>query len=599
MLSNLIEDAGLERICKKRMTSLLNDVIILFAGNSGDGIQFLGKKLSDTCTSSGNYISTFSDFTAEIRAGFSGVKIHISNKHISYTGEKYDVLVVMNAFLLKKNLKKLKVGGIIIADISGFNKNQLKLAGYLDLEYTLKKYKVFCLKISSSLYKRNIKINKKKSFLFKNMFVLGFLCWLYNLNFSKNVFFSKKENKYNLKILKSGYFFGKKKGFYTEKYRIFYYKKKSGRYRNINGNEGISLGMIAACKKANINMFYSWYPITPASEIFNNISKYGIKTFQAEDEISAITSAIGASYSGNLGVTGTSGPGMSLKQEGLGLCFMLELPLVVINVQRAGPSTGLPTKTEQSDLMQAFYGRHGECPIPILASKSPSNCFYISFIACKIAIEYMTPVIILSDGYLANSYETWKFPKGKDLKRIKVNYNYKNKKLPYERNKNGIRFWVPPGNRGYENLIGGLEKENLTGNVSSEEENHEFMIKNRQKKIKKLKNYLPLKKINIGKKKGKLLILSWGSTYGCITEAVKKLIRKGYSVSSMHIEYIYPFPNGMKDIIYNFDKILIPEINNGQLSNIIREKFLISPIALNKIMTFTVSDILNKVYQVL
>uniref|UniRef100_A0A1B6KY62 Pyruvate flavodoxin/ferredoxin oxidoreductase pyrimidine binding domain-containing protein n=1 Tax=Graphocephala atropunctata TaxID=36148 RepID=A0A1B6KY62_9HEMI len=367
------------------MTSLLNDVIILFAGNSGDGIQFLGKKLSDTCTSSGNYISTLSDFTAEIRAGFSGFKIHISNKHISYTGEKYDVLVVMNAFLLKKNLNKLKVGGIIIADISGFNKKQLKLAGYL--ENTLKKYKVFCLKISSYLYKRKININNKKCFLFKNMFVLGFLCWLYNFSIKKICFLSKKENilKYNLKILKFGYFFGKKKCFYTEKFRIFYYKNKSGRYRNINGNEGISLGMIAACKKANINMFYSWYPITPASEIFNNISKYGIgiKTFQAEDEISAITSAIGASYSGNLGVTGTSGPGMSLKQEGLGLCFMLELPLVVINVQRAGPSTGLPTKTEQSDLMQAFYGRHGECPIPILASKSPSNCFYISFIACN------------------------------------------------------------------------------------------------------------------------------------------------------------------------------------------------------------------------
>ncbi|RIU86185.1 2-oxoacid:acceptor oxidoreductase subunit alpha [Candidatus Karelsulcia muelleri] len=583
------------------MTSLLNDVIILFAGNSGDGIQFLGKKLSDTCTSSGNYISTLSDFTAEIRAGFSGFKIHISNKHISYTGEKYDVLVVMNAFLLKKNLNKLKVGGIIIADISGFNKKQLKLAGYL--ENSLKKYKVFCLKISSYLYKIKININNKKCFLFKNMFVLGFLCWLYNFSIKKNVFLSKKENilKYNLKILKFGYFFGKKKCFYTEKFRIFYYKKKSGRYRNINGNEGISLGMIAACKKANINMFYSWYPITPASAIFNNISKYGIKTFQAEDEISAITSAIGASYSGNLGVTGTSGPGMSLKQEGLGLCFMLELPLVVINVQRAGPSTGLPTKTEQSDLMQAFYGRHGECPIPILASKSPSNCFYISFIACKIAIEYMTPVIILSDGYLANSYETWKLPKGKDLNKIKVNYNYKNNKLPYERNKNGIRFWVPPGNIGYENIIGGLEKENLTGNVSSEEENHEFMVKNRHKKINKIKKYLPFKKINIGKKKGKLLILSWGSTYGCITEAVKKLIIKGYSVSSMHIEYIYPFPNGIKDIIYNFEKIMIPEINNGQLSNIIRDKFLIYPIALNKIkgITFTVSDIINKVYQVL
>lgn len=582
----------------------MNSLNILFAGNSGEGIQFLGKIFAYICTSLGNYISTFSDFPSEIRSpnnsksGISVFKIQISNKKISYIGDKYDVFIVMNAFSLKKYLNKLKIGGIIIADISGFNKKQLKLAGYVENPLKNKNYIFYNIKIINKL---NIKNN--------NMFILGFLCWFYNISINQiqnliKMKFFKKKIKINLILLKAGFFFGKKNFFLKEKKLKLISNLKLKNYININGNEGISLGLIAACKKANIKMFYSGYPITPASEIFSylsNIKINGIKTFQAEDEISAITSSIGASYSGHLGITGTSGPGMSLKQEGLGLCFMLELPLVVINVQRAGPSTGLPTKTEQSDLLQAFYGRHGECPIPILASKSPYNCFYISFIACKIAIEYMTPVIILSDGYIANCYETCKIPKEKNLNKIKINYKKNIIYYPYERNKNGVRYWVPPGNIGFENIIGGLEKKHLTGNVSTDKDNHEFMIKNRQNKINKIKKYLPIQKINIGQKKGKLLILSWGSTYGCITEAVKILIIKGYSVSSMHLEYIYPFPNGIKEIIYNFEKILIPEINNGQLINIIRNNFLIDPIALNKIkgIPFTISDIINKVYQLI
>ncbi|HEX3023609.1 MAG TPA: 2-oxoacid:acceptor oxidoreductase subunit alpha, partial [Chitinophagaceae bacterium] len=433
----------------------------------------------------------------------------------------------------------------------------------------------------------------------KNMFVLGFIYWMYNrsldttIDFLKDKF-GKKEIilQSNIKVLQAGYNYGDTTETFTSRYTIEKAKLPAGSYRNIMGNAALAMGLVAAGEKSGLKLFLGSYPITPATDILQDLSKYkafGVKTFQAEDEIAAISSAIGASYGGSLGITTTSGPGMALKTEAMGLAMMLEIPLVIVNIQRGGPSTGLPTKTEQSDLMQAYYGRNGECPIPVIASSTPSDCFDVAYEACRIAVQHMTPVILLSDGYIANGAEPWKYPVAADLQPIDIAFKTKLDEgeetfLPYKRDEKLVRPWAIPGTAGFEHRIGGLEKQDLTGAVSYDTDNHQFMIKTRQAKVDKIADYIPLQTIDSGAEKGKVLVLGWGSTYGAIKSAVLELQAEGHAVSHAHLRYIRPFPKNLGEIINNFDKVLIPEINNGQLIKIIRDQYLVDAKAFNKMM---------------
>ncbi|XOD68793.1 MAG: 2-oxoacid:acceptor oxidoreductase subunit alpha [Flavobacteriales bacterium AspAUS03] len=607
------------------MEKILDQVTILFAGNSGDGMQLIGNQFTHTAAWMGNDVNTFPDFPAEIRAphgtiaGVSGFQVHFGSVEISSPGDLCDVLVVMNAAALKKNLSNLKKGGIIIADNSGFIAKKVLLAGYSEEQNPLKKlsdYKIYEIDflVQTRQLLQKSPLSKKDKDTAKNMFTLGFIYWLYNrpLDYTEqslNKKFQKSDEllQANIQALKAGYHFGETSEIFTERFTVGPAKMKPGVYRNITGNQALALGLVAACEKASLELFYSGYPITPASDILHHLSRYkkfNIKTFQAEDEIAAITSAIGASYAGNLGVTATSGPGMALKQEGLGLALMLELPLVIINVQRGGPSTGLPTKTEQADLMQALHGRNGEAPIPVLAARSPAHCFQTAFHAVKIAIEYMTPVIVLSEGYLANGTEPWKFLQRSQLNEI-TPYRPKDHTgksyQPYQRDTRGVRPWVVPGMTGYENRIGSLEKEHLSGDVSYDPQNHQLMINLRQSKIDKITESLPKQQIDTGTVEGQLLLLSWGSTYGVILEAMKQLMIDAYPVSHTHLEYLYPLPYGLKELISRFKKVLIPELNNRQLIHIIRDRFLIDAIPLNKVqgVPFTVAEIVEKVRQII
>ena len=437
----------------------------------------------------------------------------------------------------------------------------------------------------------------------KNMFVLGFLYWMYNremdstISFIKEKFGKKQEIfESNVKALQAGYNFGDTTETFRTRYTVEKAKMQPGNYRSIMGNQALSYGLIAASQKSGLQMFLGSYPITPASDILHELSRYknfGIKTFQAEDEIAAITSSIGASYGGSLGVTTTSGPGMALKAEAMGLAVMLEIPLLIINIQRGGPSTGLPTKTEQSDLMQAYYGRNGECPMPIISASTPSDCFSAAYEAVRISVQHMTPVILLSDGYIANGAEPWKYPVAADLPEIKTSFASANiasdldvngKFQPYKRDEKLVRPWAIPGTPGLEHRVGGLEKQDITGNISYDNENHQHMVKTRQAKIDKIADYIPEQKLDSGPEKGKVLVLGWGSTYGAIKSAVKDMQTQGYAVSHTHLRYVRPFPKNLGDILKNFDHVLIPEINNGQLVKIIRDVYFVDAKAYNKIM---------------
>ncbi|MGX7590968.1 2-oxoacid:acceptor oxidoreductase subunit alpha [Candidatus Karelsulcia muelleri] len=578
----------------------MKNLTILFSGNSGDGIQSLGKQFTLNCLNYTNYLNSSSEFPSEIRTlnntieSLSSFKINFGYKNVVSQSHRYDVLVVFNASALKANIANLKNGGIIIAEESGFLANKLKLAGYTNnpLKDDIQRYIVYILNVNNHLTRLNV--NKYS----KNMLVLGFLSYLFNF----------KKNKINNNFFKWGYELGKNKIINQIEVSKIKRRRKISNYTVLNGNKAIVFGIFKASQISKVPIFYSYYPITPATSILNYINKYNksskycIKTFLSEDEISSISFSIGTSYAGHLGVTATSGPGMSLMLEGIGLCFMLELPLLIINVQRAGPSTGLPTKTEQSDLLQALYGCHGETNIPVLAAKSIGNCFNISFLACKIALEYMTPVVLLSDFYLANSFELWPLPNMEYLENIICNYPLHKKTYnPYERNKNKVRFWGIPGKIKCTNIIGGLEKKNIIGDVSFDSQNHELMVKLRKNKINNIRYYLPRQKINLGKNHGKILIISWGSTYKIIKNAVKILISTGYSVSNSHFEFINPLPKGINKFIYNFEKVVIAELNTGQFSQIIRNKFLINVISINKIKAsqFTVVEIVNKIKELI
>ncbi len=599
---------------------VLQDVVIKFAGDSGDGMQLTGQQFTNNTALLGIDLATFPDFPAEIRApigtlpGVSGFQIHFSSNPVYTPGDTCDVLVAMNAAALKVNLKGLKKGGKIIANIEGFDAKNLRLAAYPEginplEDGSLDGYeltKVDITKLTREALKSNTELGTKERDRAKNMFVLGLIYWLYNRNLDNTIDFleekfGKKENilKSNIDVLKAGYYYGETAELFNARYKVEKSKMEPGTYRSIMGNQALSMGLIAASQKSGLPLFLGSYPITPASDILHELSKYknfGIKTFQAEDEIAGITAAIGASYGGSIGLTTTSGPGMALKTEAIGLATMLEIPLLIINIQRGGPSTGLPTKTEQSDLMQAYYGRNGEAPIPVLAASTPSDCFFMAFEAVKIAIQHMTPVILLSDGYIANGAEPWKFPAAADLPAIEVKFKTslaegEEKFLPYKRDEKLARPWAIPGTAGLEHRIGGIEKQHETGNVSYDPENHEFMVKMRQAKVDKIADYIPLQTIDSGAANGKVLVLGWGSTYGTIKSAVLQLQSQGKSVSHAHIKYMRPFPKNLGEILAGFETVLIPEINNGQLIKIIRDKYLVDAKAYNKIMGIPITKL--------
>jgi 2-oxoglutarate ferredoxin oxidoreductase subunit alpha len=540
----------------------------------------------------------------------SGYQLRFSSDRIFTPGDVCDVLVAMNAAALKVNLKGLKSGGVIIANIEGFDAKNLRLANYPEAgnpleDNSLEGYELIKMDVTKMTREalKDFSMGMKEKDRAKNMFVLGFLYWMYNremdntIQFIKDKFGKKPDIfESNVKALQAGYNYGDTTETFTTRYTVEKAKMEAGVYRSIMGNQALAYGLIAASQKSGLQLFLGSYPITPASDILHDLSKYknfGIKTFQAEDEIAAITSSIGASYGGSLGVTTTSGPGMALKAEAMGLAVMLEIPLLIINVQRGGPSTGLPTKTEQSDLLQAYYGRNGECPMPVISASTPSDCFDAVYEAVRVSVQHMTPVIFLSDGYIANGAEPWKFPSAADLQEIKVSFatekneNYfdaNGKFQPYHRDEKLVRPWAIPGTPGLEHRVGGLEKQDLTGNISYDSDNHQHMVKTRQKKVDLIADYIPAQKLDSGADKGKVLVIGWGSTYGAIKSACKELQQEGHAVSHAHLRYIRPFPKNLGDIIKSFDHVLIPEINNGQLVKIIRDVYLVDAKPYNKIM---------------
>lgn len=596
------------------------EVTIVFAGDSGDGIQLTGTQFTNTNALFGNDIATFPNFPAEIRApqgtvaGVSGFQLKFGSVEVATPGDVCDVLVAMNAAAFKVNLPRLKKNGTVIVNIDGFNARNLKLAGYeaSPLEdSTLADYRSIQIDISKMTRAalEDSGMGKKEIDRSRNMFVLGFLYYMYNRNlkgteeFIKQKFAGKEDLiDANIKVLHAGYNYADTSEIFTSRYNVKAAQLDKGEYRNIMGNQATAMGLIAAAQKSGLDLFYGTYPITPASDILHELAKhknFGVRTFQAEDEIAAIASVIGASFGGKLGVTASSGPGIALKGEAMGLGVMLELPMLIINVQRGGPSTGLPTKTEQADLLQAIYGRNGEAPMPVIAAASPSDCFNMVYEACRISIEHMTPVMFLTDGYIANGSEPWKFPNSNDLLEIKPkfaaesNQNY----LPYKRDEMLVREWAIPGMAGKEHRIGGLEKEIDTGNVSYDPENHEKMVKIRQAKVDKIAEDIPLQNINNGDEEGEVLVLSWGSTYGVIKNAVKECKEEGLSVGHVHLRYINPLPKNLGELIKGFKKVIVPEMNNGQLVKIIRDKFLVDAKAINKIkgIPFTTAEIVSAI----
>jgi len=608
---------------------ILKEVVIKFAGDSGDGMQLTGTQFTNNTALMGIDLATFPDFPAEIRAplgtlpGVSGFQLRFSSDRIFSPGDTCDVLVAMNAAALKSNLKTLKKSGKVIVNTEGFDTKNLRLANYIDginplEDGTLDGYEVIKIDVTKITREtlKEFTLGTKEKDRAKNMFVLGFLYWMYNrkldntLNFLKEKFAKKPDIlESNIKVLQTGYNYGDTTETFTTRYSVKKAKMPPGNYRSIMGNQALAYGLIAASQKSGLQLFLGSYPITPASDILHELSRhknFGVKTFQAEDEIAAVSSAIGASYGGSLGVTTTSGPGMALKSEAMGLAMMLEIPLLICDIQRGGPSTGLPTKTEQSDLLQAYYGRNGESPMPVIAASTPSDCFSAVYEAVRIAVQHMTPVIFLSDGYIANGAEPWKYPESKDLLPIKVNFKKQleeNEEVfqPYLRDQNLVRSWAIPGFAGLEHRVGGLEKQDITGNVSYDPENHQLMVKVRQEKIDKVANDIPDQKIDNGPEKGRVLVLGWGSTYGAIKSAVVELLSEGFSVSHIHIRYVRPFPKNLGSLIKNFEKVLIPELNNGQLIKIIRDQYLVDAKGFNKIMgiPFTKNELIEEIKKLL
>ncbi|PIF01073.1 MAG: MFS transporter [Maribacter sp.] len=580
---------------EEKKQKALNDVIIRFVGDSGDGMQLTGTQFSDTSAMFGNDVSTFPNYPAEIRAprgslyGVSGFQVHIGSIEVSTPGDNLDLLVAMNPAGLKTNLHALKPGHTVIVDTDSFTKKNQEKALYESNpleDGSLKNYRVIEVGMTS-LTKEALKgvegLDNKIITRSKNMFALGMVYWMYNRSMEYTIDFLNKKFKdkphiieANTRVLKAGFYFAETLELIPNAYTIAPAKMTPGTYRVIMGNQATAWGFLAAAEKSGLELFLGSYPITPASDILHELAKhkhFGVKTLQAEDEIAGIGSAIGASFAGNLAITTTSGPGLALKGEAIGLAMMIELPLVIVNVQRGGPSTGLPTKTEQSDLLQAMYGRNGESPIIVIAASTPSNCFEYAYEAAKLTIEHMTPVLLLTDGYIANGSAPWRIRSVDSMPEIKNNVIKEAKEdwHPYDRDGDTLaRNWAIPGSPGLEHRVGGLEKDRVSGNVSYVPENHEYMTKIRAEKVKRVQNYIP-DIVPEFTKEGDLLVVGWGGTYGSLHSAVKELNEEGYkNIGLAHFNYINPLPRNTKEVFNKYKRIIVCELNGGQFVKVLK-----------------------------
>ncbi len=602
-----------------RTSRTLDHVVIRFAGDSGDGMQLTGSQFTSTSAVLGNDISTLPDFPAEIRApagtlpGVSGFQIHFSSDEIYTPGDSADVLVAMNPAALKVNLGDLKPHGVIVVNVDAFTERDLAKAGYeinpLE-DGSLDGYRVFKVELTrlTRAALKDTTLDTRAVDRCKNFFALGMMYYLYErpTDITERWLEQKFKGKDDLitankLALKAGIAYCAASEVFHETYKVPPARLAPGRYRNVSGNQALALGMVAASQRAGLPVFLGSYPITPASDILHELSRYknyGVYTFQAEDEIAGVCSAIGASFAGAIGFTSTSGPGVALKSEAIGLAVMVELPLVIANIQRGGPSTGLPTKTEQSDLLQALYGRNSEAPVPVLAPATPGDCFHIAFEAVRIAVTYMTPVFILSDGYLANGAEPWRIPREEDLPAITVHRRTDPEGfLPYLRDERTLaRPWAVPGTPGLEHRIGGLEKQDQTGNVSYDPANHEHMVRLRAEKIDRIAQDIPDLEI-LGQDEGKVLVVGWGGTYGAITSAVNRSIKAGKPVSAIHLRHLLPFPRNLGAILSRFQRILVPELNLGQLSMLLRARFLLDVVSYPKMQgkPFTAQELEERI----
>ena len=610
-----------EILGRKRET--IDKAVIRFCGDSGDGMQITGSQFTNTVALYGNDLATFPDYPAEIRApagtlpGVSGFQVHFSSSNVYTPGDSVDVLIAMNPAALKMNLADLKTNGILIVNSDDFAESDLRKAQITvsPLEdHSLDGYRLFAVQLTklTRAALKDVGLDAKSMDRCKNFFALGMCYWLYNRSMEPTLRYldDKFKNKpqlvtANKLAMQAGYSFCEATEAFQISYEIPPAKLSPGVYRNISGNAALALGFVAASQQAGIPLFLGSYPITPASDILHELSMYkdfGVMTFQAEDEIAAVSSAIGASYTGALAITTTSGPGMALKTEAIGLAVAVELPLVICDIQRGGPSTGLPTKTEKADLLQALYGRNSEAPVPVLAPSSPGDCFWIALEASRIAIKYMVPVIILSDGYLANGAEPWKVPTVAELPQIPVVFETNPEGfLPYKRNPSTLaRPWAIPGTPGLEHRVGGIEKQDVTGNINYEPLNHEHMVRTRAEKVEGIAQDIP-EIVPEGDQSGDLLIVAWGSTAGPITAAMKPMREKGHRIGHVHLRYLNPLPRNLGDILKRYKKVLVPEMNMGQLSMILRAKFLVDAESYGKIQgkPFKQSEIEAKIEELL
>ena len=612
---------GEARPAKK--TEERESVVIRFAGDSGDGMQLTGMQFTTESALAGNDISTLPDFPAEIRApagtlaGVSAFQLNFASQEVFTPGDDVDVLVAMNPAALRTNLADLKSGGILITNTEAFSEQNLQRAGYAKNpleDGSLDRYQLFKVDITKLTVNalQDLGLSNREALRCKNFFALGLISWLYHRPIESTEHWIHGKFKKtpelveaNLRALHAGFNYGETAELFAVSYEIAPAAISPGFYRNITGNTATAMGFVTASRKAGLPLFLGSYPITPASDILHELSTYkqfGVTTFQAEDEIAAAGSALGAAFGGSIGITTSSGPGMNLKAETVGLAVMVELPMVIVDIQRAGPSTGMPTKTEQADLLQAMYGRHGESPIPIIAAITPSDCFYAAFEAVRIAIKYMTPVILLTDGYLANGAEPWLVPKFAELPEVPVSFRTDPQNfLPYIRDEQTLaRPWVRPGTPGLEHRIGGLSKEHLTGNVSYSPANHEQMIRIRARKVAGIAREIPATQVG-GAQEGDVLVVGWGGTYGALAGAVKELNARGKAVGHIQLRYLNPLPPDLADVFARFKKILVPELNLGQLSRILRAEFLVDAVGMNKVQgrPFKISEVVTRVQRLL
>ncbi|HEV3006652.1 MAG TPA: 2-oxoacid:acceptor oxidoreductase subunit alpha [Pirellulales bacterium] len=604
----------------------LESATVRFCGDSGDGMQLAGTQLTNTSALAGNDVATFPDFPAEIRAprgtkaGVSGFQIHFASKDIYTPGDQVEALVAMNPAALVTNLSDLVPGGILVVNRDAFDDKGMKQAGYETSpleDGSLSAYQLFQVDMTrlTRLAVEECGLGQKESDRCRNFYAMGLVFWLYGRSLEPTLRyidakFGKKSPavaEANRRALHAGFNYGETTEAFAAQYRVDKAELPPGTYRNLTGNEATAYGLMTAAKRSGCELFLGSYPITPASDILHELSRhknYGVRTFQAEDEIAAITSAIGAAFGGAMAITTSSGPGIALKQEAMGLAVMTELPLLIINVQRGGPSTGLPTKTEQADLLQALYGRNGECPLPVIAARSPADCFDVMQEAWRIAVRFMTPVMVLTDGYIANGSEPWRIPEFKSMPPIEVTHpdaSTNGRQFhPYARNERLARPWALPGTPGLMHRIGGLEKQDVTGNVNYEPDNHQHMVNTRARKVALVANDIPLQEV-AGPGRGKLLVVSWGGTYGACATAIRDVQDNGGSVAHCHLRYLNPFPRNLGELVERYERVLVPELNRGQLRLLLRGEFLVDAVGLNKIKgkPFTVAEIVSKIQEML